>query len=236
MRLFVVEDELFHLEDILITIETLGHKCVGNGKDPMDVLDNIEKSQPDVILMDIHLDENFMGIRLARKIKALYQIPIIFTSSDRSKNVINEALDIEPITYLVKPIQEGDLLTALVQAERQIVKSSEQADQAQELYVKKANKLVKVKINDILFAYSDSKNYCSFIVVGGEKFTFRNSITQFLKLLPATTFIQTHRGYLVNLRQIKHFDERNQVLIVEENEIPVGRTYKSELMRHLNIL
>ena len=66
MNIYIVEDELFHLEDLKITVESLGHRCVGHAADPFDALEGIDQHEPDVVLIDVHLQGKQAGIALGR--------------------------------------------------------------------------------------------------------------------------------------------------------------------------
>ena len=236
MKIYVVEDELFQLEDLLITISHLGHECVGHGDDPLDILEEIRNKEIDLVLMDIHLPGHKQGIKLARQVKSFYQIPIIFTSSDQSEEIIKEASDIEPEAFLVKPVNENDLRAALILLENKKTNFPD-ASTSSSFFVKKGNKLHKVKNEDILHAYSDTKNYTSFVEIDGTKHTIRNSITKFLSQLSPDTFLQVHKSHVVNLQHIDYFHESNQVLGMKNgSEIAVGRTYKKALLEKINIL
>jgi len=237
MKIYVVEDEVFHLEDVLISLEMLGHQFVGHSDDSITAIKEIEAQQPDLVLMDIHLHGKEAGITLARMIKSMFQLPIIFTSSDRSSTVIDAATDVEPIAYLTKPIDEAALRAALLLAEKKrtpIVQDTNKIEDS--LFIKHGDKLVKVALSSIVYAFSDTKNYCSLITEGGKKLTFRNSLSGFIKLLDPNQFLQVHRAHVANLSFIDSYKESEQTLILGEHHLPVGKSFKKELFKHMRIL
>lgn len=237
MDIYIVEDEIFQLEDLKITLEELGHDCVGHSDDPFEAQEQIGQSKPDLVLMDIHLNGRQAGIALARSIKKLYQLPVIFTSSDRSIEIISDAADVTPVAYLTKPVNAGDLQAALIIAKKQIEAIPKEAPNLDsDLFIKHGNKLVKVAMADILYAYSDSKNYCTLVTSESKKLTFRNSILGFHKLLDPTIFVQTHRAHLVNLSKVDSFHENDQTVEIQGNHVPVGRTFRSRLLDRMKIL
>ncbi len=237
MNLYIVEDEFFQLEDLKITLEELGHNCVGHSDDPFEAQEQIGQSGAEAVLMDIHLHGKLAGIALARRVKALCQLPIIFTSSDRNITVMEEAADVAPVAYLTKPINPGDLQAALILAQKQIVQASHTTEAPNKtIFVKNGNKLVKVAMEDILFAHTDTKNYCTLVTVQNQKLTFRNSILAFYKLLDPKMFIQTHRSYLVNLQQIDCIHENDQTIEIQGHHVPVGRTFKAALYERMKVL
>ncbi len=237
MKIYVIEDEVFHLEDILISIETLGHQCVGNTDDSITAIQEIEAHQPDIVLVDIHLHGKEAGVTLARMIKSMFQLPVIFASSDRSSEIIGAATDVEPIAYLTKPIDEAALHAALLLAEKKRVPTSTlKTNKETNLFIKHGDKLVKVPVSTIVYAFSDTKNYCSLITEDGKKLTFRNSLSGFKKLLDPQQFIQIHRAHLVNLSFIGSYKESEQTLMLGTYTLPVGKSFKKELFKHMRII
>ncbi|SNR17373.1 LytR/AlgR family response regulator transcription factor [Tenacibaculum jejuense] len=237
MNVYIVEDEIFQLEDLKISLEVLGHNCIGASDDPMETLDQIEKLKPDVILIDIHLQKRKSGIMLAEKIKRFYKTPLIYTTSAYDEATINEASVTKPVAYLTKPIKENDLKAALILASQQI-ESKIKDDNNREFFARHGNKLFKIDINSILYVHTDSKNYCSIITKDERKFSVRNSISGLLKTLNNDDFIQTHRSFLINWNYIKSFSESDQSIDLKHINlsIPVGRTYKSKILERLNII
>lgn len=237
MKLYIVEDEIFQLEDLKITVEKLGHDCVGSSADAFDALEEIASLIPDLALIDIHLNKREAGIQLAKKIKELYQTPIVFVTSEIKDETIAKAIEVNPIAYLTKPVKESDLKAALILAENSFSKKEDtHYVSSSELFVRSGNKLHKLKIDSILYAHTDSKNYCSIVTEGNKKFSVRNSVTGLLKTLNNEQFIQTHRSYLINWNFIRSFSEADQSIDLQGNSIPVGRTYKAEILKRLRII
>lgn len=237
MKIFVVEDEVFHLEDILISIETLGHECVGNADDSITAIQEIEKLQPDIVLMDIHLHGKEAGITLARMVKSMFQLPVIFTSSNRDPEIIHAATDVEPVAYLTKPIDDAALQAALLLAQKKPATPNATEEKREDnLFIKHQDRLEKVAVSSIIYAFSDTKNYCSLLTKEGKKLTFRNSLSGFKKLLDPNQFIQVHRAYIANLSFINSYKDSEQTLVVGEHTIPVGKSFKKELFKHMRII
>ncbi len=104
------------------------------------------------------------------------------------------------------------------------------------LFIKCGNKLIKVAMETIIFAHTDSKNYCSIITSDGKKLSVRHSITSLLKALNCDFFIQTHRSYIINWHKIDLFYEQDQTIEIQNYHIPVGRTYKEELYKKMRVI
>ncbi len=240
MTVYIVEDDAFHLEDILISIEKLGYHVIGKSDDAFEAQEHIETLKPDVVLMDIHLKGKAAGILLTKRITETLDTSIIFTTTETNKNVITQAAEVSPVAYLTKPITESDLLAALLLAEKSKEKN-ESTDksierQANELFIKSGNKLVKVLISSILFVHTDTKNYCSVVTENNKKLSVRNSILGIQKILNDKDFVQTHRSYIINWEKIDVFNEADQTIDISGFSVPVGRTFRQDLYKKLNIV
>ncbi|MBW1298265.1 LytR/AlgR family response regulator transcription factor [Aquimarina litoralis] len=238
MNIYIVEDDIFHLEDMKITIEELGYSCIGSSDDPLVVLEEIEKLQPDAVILDIHLQGKESGISLGNKIKALYEIPVFFATSDTDKNTMSKAADIRPVAYLTKPIQKDNLQAALILAQKQeeLIISKDAIDKEETIFIKSGNKLVKVHLDTILFAHTDSKNYCSIVTEDNKKLTVRYSILKLHEQLKKVEFVQTHRSYIINWNKIDSLHEYDQTIEIQGHHIPIGRTFKEYIYKRLKVI
>lgn len=238
MKVYIVEDDFFNLEDLKITLEKIEAIVVGYSDDPFQVLIDTDKYKPDVILIDLHLNGKLQGIDLAKKIKELHQTPIIFITSEKREQVISSAGELKPIAYLTKPIRENDLRTALILSKQKKFESnaSEQLKENDDIYVKQGNNLVKVIIKDILYAFVDTKNYCSIVTNTKTKYSIRISISKLKGILGTQDFVQTHRSYIVNMNCIRWITESDQSIQIHDHSIPISRGYKQEVFTRLRIL
>ncbi|TPN88041.1 LytR/AlgR family response regulator transcription factor [Aquimarina algicola] len=236
MNVYIVEDDIFHLEDIKISLEELGYMCVGSTGDPFEALEQIKALRPDAVILDIHLNGRESGIALGQRIKETYQIPIFFTTSDKNKEVMIKAASINPVAYLTKPVSKDDLHAALILAVNTNTTTNVDTADVPVIFVKSGNKLVKVPLETILFAHTDSKNYCSLVTSDNKKLSVRYSILKLGKLLNNPTFVQTHRSYIVNWQKIDSFHEYDQTIEIHGHHVPIGRTFKDEIYKKLKII
>jgi DNA-binding LytR/AlgR family response regulator len=243
MRVLVVEDEKIHLEDILISLEELGHECLGSTGDSMDALELAELHRPDVVIQDINLNGKISGIQLAKKMIHLYQLPVIFATSYLDPKIMNEALDVKPVTYLTKPIQVGDLQAALVMAQRFKIENTDEITPSELsevkedfIFIKVGLKLQKVNFNTILLIQTDAKNYCTIITSDDKKYAVRNSLQNLISIFPNNNFLQVHRAYIINMAFVETYNEAEQCIVIKKYDVPVGRTFKDSIIKKFNII
>ena len=126
IRVLVVEDfEPFRQ----FIVSTLGKsrdlQVVGEASDGLEGVRKAEELKPDLILLDIGLP-GLNGLDAARQIRKLSpESKIIFVSQESSPDIVQEALSLGALGYVIKARAGGELLTAVaaVIAEKQFVGS-----------------------------------------------------------------------------------------------------------------
>lgn len=112
-KIIIVEDEVVIALDLQSMLEKFGYNVIGHFTRGEEVLDGIKKMVPDIILMDIKLEDEMDGIQTAELVNERYNIPIVFITSYSNKNIIERAKKINPFGYIVKPFEERELYTTI---------------------------------------------------------------------------------------------------------------------------
>lgn len=88
-------------------------QVVAELSDGLEAVHRAEELQPDLILLDIGLP-NLNGIQAARRIRSLCpESKILFVSQDSDPDVIEEALSLGALGYVVKAHASTELLAAV---------------------------------------------------------------------------------------------------------------------------
>ena len=237
VRVFVVEDEFLHAEHTKMSVEEAGFEVAGECANAEEALVEIIKAKPDVVLMDISLPGKQNGITVAQALNEKTNIPVIFTSSLSDEDTLKEAAETAPVSYLVKPVQAANLKAAITLA---AIKPRQETTEEtiledEKLFIKSGNKLQKIRVGDILWVETAGDNYCK-VVTAEHQLVSRHTVRQMSQLLPAESFIQSHRAYLVNLEKIESIHEKEQVARIADTDIPIGRSFKEALYARLKRL
>lgn len=109
----IVEDEgmIAMLLRELLTRE--GFDVVCTVKTAKDAVECVREKEPEVILMDINLNDEMDGIDAATNIRTFSNIPIIFLSAYTDIKTKERAEDVRPFAFLPKPINKQLLLSTL---------------------------------------------------------------------------------------------------------------------------
>ena len=115
-KILVAEDENIVALNIKKTLETLGYQVSGVVNNGEDVIKQVNKNQPDLILMDIMLKGLTDGIEAADTITKNYNIPIVFLTALSDEKTIDRAAFTKPYGYLLKPFTTHEMHTAVENA------------------------------------------------------------------------------------------------------------------------
>jgi CheY-like chemotaxis protein len=112
-KILVVEDEFITGADLQNTLSKLGYDVPGVVNNGIDAITQSGKLRPDVVLMDITLAGDMTGTEAAKRIKDLYDIPIVFLTAHSDDPTIEAAKVSEPFGYIIKPYEIRDLKITL---------------------------------------------------------------------------------------------------------------------------
>lgn len=115
MRILIAEDEAIAALDLETYLLTLGHEVVDVVSTGPAAVAAAVAHRPDVVFMDIRLDEGTNGIDAALEIRSRLDIPAIFLTAHTDPVTHRNALAARPIDYLVKPYARGQIDSALRQ-------------------------------------------------------------------------------------------------------------------------
>lgn len=249
LNIFIVEDESIVAKDIQNSLTKLGYNVIGSANNGIDAIERITELQPDLILMDIMIKGNLTGIDVSEKIKESMNIPVIFLTAYADEGTLSRAKITEPYGYILKPFKEIDLHStiemaiykhqkdAALQKERDFLYSLvENKDEKTKdiLFVKSNSRLVKVHLKDIFFVEA-LKDYV-IINTQSARYTIHSTMKDLDKKLGNAEFARVHRSFIVRLDKIQSIDPQNVILEHEKKVIPVGGSYREELMEKLNML
>lgn len=113
IKVLIVEDELIIARNIELVLKHLEFETRITNND-IDTLECIKTFIPDVVLMDINLLGSVMdGIDLAKEILKHYDVPLIFITAYTDDEIIERAKRISPYGYIVKPIDNKNLIITI---------------------------------------------------------------------------------------------------------------------------
>lgn len=241
VKILIVEDELIIAEDMRDMLEELGYEVVGVTAEVAEAKRLLAATQPDLVMVDITLGTEQLGLELAKDIREQFHTPFIFCTSHADPLTLKKATQWHPSGYLVKPFDQNDLYSAIEVAlanfsKKQVPQEATQAAEVKEeanviikdaLFIKEGHLYVKVKISDIRWLNPDG-NYTTIHEKEGRKHVVRMPLKDLHEQLPQDQFFRTHRSYVVNVAYIEAIN--NQTIFIEDQPIPLGKNFREELL------
>ncbi len=247
-NILVVEDESIVSKDIQNSLKKLGYNVVGACNNGEEAIELAKEQQPDLVLMDIMLKGDMSGIDAANQIRSQYNIPIIFLTAYADESTLSKAKVTEPYGYILKPFKEIDLHSSIemaiykhkkvseIKKERDFLYSLVENKEGSKdiLFVKSNSRLVKVNMKDVYFIEA-LKDY---VVINTEltRYTIHSTMKDIERKLSATEFLRVHRSFIVRVDKIIAIENHNLVLERDKKSIPIGGSYKDELLARLNMV
>ncbi|WP_129599595.1 ANTAR domain-containing response regulator [Anaerophilus nitritogenes] len=112
-RIVIADDEPITRMDISEILEEAGYDVVGQASDGFDAIELCKKFRPHLVLMDVKMPL-LNGMKAAKVIKEEELADCIaLLTAYSSKEFIEEAKEVGVMAYIVKPIDERNLLPAI---------------------------------------------------------------------------------------------------------------------------
>jgi DNA-binding LytR/AlgR family response regulator len=211
MNVIIIEDEKPAVEKLRRalskadpTMQVLA--CLNSVQQAADWL--LRNPQPDVIFMDIELSDG-LSFRIFEQSEV--KSPIIFTTA--FDEYWQEAFEQNSIDYLLKPVKQDKLESALLKYHRlkehfagnlQNLLNWQKGNSLykKKFLVKRGADYVSIKVEDIPYFYAAHKVVC-LVNILGQRFILDDSLSELEEQLDPAMFYRVNRKYLVNLNSIQ---------------------------------
>ncbi|MEO1255199.1 MAG: LytTR family DNA-binding domain-containing protein [Bacteroidota bacterium] len=215
MNCIIIEDQKPAQRIIGKYLEDLpSFRLVGVFENAVAALDFLNQQTVDLIFLDINLPK-ISGISF---LKNLSNPPQVIITSAYSEYAL-EGFELDVVDYLLKPFSFERFLKAISKLDQ---KSASQ----QTIFVKMDKEFFQLNLKDILYIKGDD----DFTRVYGDEKMFLDSRTlkKWEHELP-NYFMRIHKSYIINKNRITRIAGRR--IFIDKQEIPIGRTYKEEVLR-----
>jgi two-component system response regulator LytT len=247
IKVLVVEDESIVSKDIQHSLKRLGYIISGAAATGEKAITLASEEKSSIVLMDIMLKGDMNGIEAAEIIKREHNIPVIFLTAYADESTLEKAKITEPYGYIIKPFKEIDLHTSIemalykhkkekeVEKERDLLYSLVEGRESKEfIFVKSNSRLVKLNTKEIYFVEA-LKDY---VVINtlDKRYTIHSTMKDIERKLGDDDFIRVHRSFIVRLDKVATIEYPNLQLEKEKKLIPIGGSYKDQLVNKINLV
>jgi DNA-binding LytR/AlgR family response regulator len=197
----------------------------------VEALTQLRTTPVDVLFLDV----NMPGLTGLDLVRALPRPPAIVLCTAHADHAV-DAFDLGVADYLLKPVRfERFVKTVsrlqLLLAEPLAPEPLAPAELPTAIFLKTDAGTERVRLADLLLV----EGYGNFVkchLATGRVLLTAETMKHMESLLPTGQFVRLHKSYLANLAHVERLS--GNVLLVGGRELPVGATYRQEVLRCLH--
>lgn len=200
---------------------------VASCKNAFEVLEILQEKEVDLLFLDINMPK-LSGLSL---LKTLQVKPNVIITTAYPEYAI-EGFELSVTDYLVKPFSLERFMQAVQKVNQKSVKTEtilKEEETTKSIFVKSDKKIIKLNFDAIYHAEA----YGNYVKVYADKMILTpQTLSDFLGKLSAN-FIRIHKSYVINFKHLKMIDG-NQIILQNDTKLPIGKSYKKELLDRID--
>lgn len=233
-KINIVEDDVFIAQDLCEMLAEMDYSVLSVSHTAAEALASLKKEKPDLILMDINLNDAIDGVHLAGIVKTEYKIPVVFTTAFSDQATLERVKNISPYGYVVKPYTAANIKVAVELAFSRLdgEKNNPVMEENTASFINSTNGMIKVVPQEIL--YINAYDYYANVFTASEKILAKMTLGEVLETINDPDLVRVHKSYAVNVKKVEKI--KNNEIHIGEVRIPIGRAYKEELKNKIKII
>jgi two-component system response regulator LytT len=240
----VVDDEQLACDELSYLLKDFPEiDVVATGSNGLQALEMIQKIEPDVVFLDVHMP-GLDGMGVVRRLREKdIDLPFFVFVTAYDQYAV-EAFRLKAMDYLLKPVDKGRLAETIDHVRRNVQdRKTPDAVAAPKpgpstprtkLLVRASNRNFIVDANDVIYATIDN-GLITLVTTNIEGHSNYRTIEDLQANLDRELFWRVHRSYLVNINRIKEvvpwFKSSYQLRMDDKKhtEVPVSRVQTRRL-------
>lgn len=195
---------------------------------PVDALSFVSDNKLDLIFLDIEMPE-MNGIEFINAVKN--NLPQVILTTYHEEFAL-AAFEHNVTDYLMKPVTYQRFFQAVSKAKDIFEKQAVHHISNDTVFVKKGSSIVKLKKSEIIYVEA----LVDYVVLytDKEKFIVHSSMTAMENKLSQQDYMRVHRSYIIRIDKIDSIEDN--AISYKEKLIPIGKTYREDVLKRLNML
>lgn len=226
LKCIIIEDEPLATDKLKGFIGKLPIlELIGDFDNALNAISFIKESKPDLIFLDIQLNE-FNGIQF---LESISQKPFVIITSAYDQYAL-KCYEFSVDDYLLKPYSFERFVKSvnrIAELKGEQIKESTTRDS---VFINTEYRIERIELKKILYI-EGMKDYLKIVTADKNILTLQN-FKSIQEILPPDEFVRTHKSFIVALNKIESI-ERNRIKIGKAL-IPVSDTYKMEFYNRID--
>lgn len=151
-RIVIADDEALICMDLREMLEEAGHEVVGIGSDGVEALDLVKEKKPDLVILDVKMPR-LDGIQAARMIAHDNLAPVVLLTAFGDEDMIEKAKKSMVFGYVMKPVEEKTLFSAIQIAVSQYRQKKDMVDRVKNMERELAARKIVDRAKGLLMDY-----------------------------------------------------------------------------------
>ncbi len=179
------------------------------------------------------LDLNMPKLKGFEFLKTLKNPPKVIVTTAYQEYAL-QGYELHVVDYLLKPFSLERFMQAINRVSSSPSSTTEnqplEKQHPKSIYLKSNKRYVQVFLDKLLYVEA-SGNYAR-LITQDDTIVIREKISELAQLLPKEDFIRSHKSFLVAHAHIKSIE--GNIIHVAEFQVPVGKTYRQNVLRLIN--
>jgi len=208
---------------------------------PEEAIKFLESQQPDLVFLDIEMPR-INGFELLTELSEI-RFQVIFVTAYSEYAL--DALKKNAVDYVLKPVDDDELISAVQKAEVIILEKKEK--KANENLVKllsetisQNNKLIVPTSKGLSFIPQEDvlhlegyEGYTKIHLTNNVEILSSYNLGKFEKVL-STTFFKCHKSHIINIGKVRSFENEGYVVLENDYRVPISKTNKKVFLDLFN--
>jgi two-component system, LytTR family, response regulator len=233
----IVDDERLARKELRSLLSEFAEiSIVGEAENLAEAVELIDKNKPDVVFLDIQL-QNENGFDLLEKVEKTFKL-IFVTAFDE---FAIRAFEINALDYLLKPVNPERLAKTL----ERLLKAREKTDTIlrkleyeDRIFLELGGRSKFLKVSSIKYISADG-DYTQIFTSDGGKYLITKSLKEWEERLPEKYFVRIHRSTIINFEFIEKvesgFNRSFQVFLSGiDKPFTISRRYSAVIKEKFN--
>lgn len=243
-KVLLVEDDPISGVTLSTCIQQAGCTPIGPVSSATEALSLFNLINPQALIIDLDLHGVDNGIEFARMVRQLNPAtPILFVTADHSQETFEQAQEVGPVAFFLKPFDCLTLQRALLLAIQHAVEALPLAlapavpiIDHNGVFVREGSRLTRLSPDTIACVQMDER-YCVIVTVAGRRHSVRAPLRELLRYLHPAELARVHRSWLVNVVHIEHINvAEGTIKLTGGTEAPLSRGYREVLFQQVRLL
>jgi len=229
LKVLIIEDELPAQKILKTYIADLPQlELVACFNNALAAIPFLQQNQVDLLFLDINLPK-LSGLDFLKSTTSSPKV-IITTAYP---NYALEGFELDAVDYLLKPFSFQRFVKAVnklqipaTQVSKNVEPKTEENTPLEELFIKVDKVFYRVNVAEIFYLKSE-RDFVR-IVTENKKHLVLQNLKYYETILPQPPFVRVHKSFIINLKKVEMVF--GNIVRIENEDIPIGRTYREGLL------